>query len=191
MRDSQISGSPGAALKLIGEVEPAAPESRLELTLAAAVYKSDKLDLVIQKAVELGVSNFIPVISFRSEAKLRDADQASRSLAQDRARGNEAMRTRSRHARRGTSAALGFSRAGERRPQVPLFRKRRRFSPEHCVQDRITALVGPKGGWEDSEIDVVVARGFIPVKLGRRILRAETAAISFAAVLQHRFGDLN
>ena len=63
----------GATLKLLREVMPAAPESRLELTLAATVYKSDKLDLVIQKAVELGVSNFIPVVSFRSEAKLRDA----------------------------------------------------------------------------------------------------------------------
>jgi 16S rRNA (uracil1498-N3)-methyltransferase len=56
---------------------------------------------------------------------------------------------------------------------------------------KITALVGPKGGWDDSEIDLAGETGFIPVKLGRRIMRAETAAITFAALLQHRFGDLN
>jgi len=56
---------------------------------------------------------------------------------------------------------------------------------------KITALIGPKGGWDDSEIELATEHDFIPVKLGPRIMRAETAAITFAALLQHRFGDLN
>jgi 16S rRNA (uracil1498-N3)-methyltransferase len=63
--------------------------------------------------------------------------------------------------------------------------------PSTIQEKKITALVGPKGGWEDSEIDAALKRGFIPVKLGRRIMRAETAAITFAGLLQHKFGDLN
>ncbi len=63
--------------------------------------------------------------------------------------------------------------------------------PEKIVGKQITALVGPKGGWEDSEIQLAEERGFLPIKLGRRIMRAETAAITFAALLQNRFGDLN
>jgi len=63
--------------------------------------------------------------------------------------------------------------------------------PEKAAQKKITALVGPKGGWDDSEIELAGECGFIPIKLGRRIMRAETAAITFAALLQHRFGDLN
>ena len=181
----------GAALKLIGEVEPAAPESRLELTLAATVYKSDKLDLVIQKAVELGVSNFIPVISFRSEAKLRDATKRLdrwRKIALEATK--QCERARVMHVAEPQPLSDFLDQPND--DLKFLFSEIDGGSlPDRSDQDRITALVGPKGGWEDSEIDVVVARGFIPVKLGRRIMRAETAAISFAAVLQHRFGDLN
>ena len=63
--------------------------------------------------------------------------------------------------------------------------------PDDSPAKKITALVGPKGGWEDSEIQLAAERGFIPLKLGRRIMRAETAAITFTALLQNRFGDLN
>ncbi|MDQ3179212.1 MAG: RsmE family RNA methyltransferase, partial [Acidobacteriota bacterium] len=57
--------------------------------------------------------------------------------------------------------------------------------------EKIIAAVGAEGGWEDSEIETARENGFQLITLGGRILRAETAAISIAAVLQHRFGDLN
>jgi 16S rRNA (uracil1498-N3)-methyltransferase len=62
--------------------------------------------------------------------------------------------------------------------------------PSSIADKKITALVGPKGGWEDSEIESAERTGFVTIKLGSRIMRAETAAITFAALLQHRFGDL-
>jgi 16S rRNA (uracil1498-N3)-methyltransferase len=65
-----------------------------------------------------------------------------------------------------------------------------RSIPDLADPKKITALVGPKGGWEDSELELAERRGFVPVKLGKRIMKAETAAITFAALLQHRFGDL-
>jgi 16S rRNA (uracil1498-N3)-methyltransferase len=55
---------------------------------------------------------------------------------------------------------------------------------------KITAVIGPEGGWDDSELDAARDHGVKIVTLGGRILRAETAAISIAAILQHRFGDL-
>jgi 16S rRNA (uracil1498-N3)-methyltransferase len=55
----------------------------------------------------------------------------------------------------------------------------------------ITALVGPEGGWSDAELFTADAAGVAIVTLGGRILRAETASIAIAAILQHRFGDLN
>ena len=181
----------GAALKLLSEVEPSAPESRLELTLAATVYKSDKLDLVIQKAVELGVSNFIPIISFRSEANLRDA---AKRLDRWRKIALEATKQCER-ARIMTVVEpmplMDFLEQANDDSKFLFSEKDGGSFPDLSDQLRITALVGPKGGWEDSEIEFAVARGFIPIKLGRRIMRAETAAISFAAVIQHRFGDLN
>jgi 16S rRNA (uracil1498-N3)-methyltransferase len=56
--------------------------------------------------------------------------------------------------------------------------------------DEITAIIGSEGGWSDEELDEARAAGVEIVTLGGRILRAETAAITAAALLQHRFGDL-
>jgi 16S rRNA (uracil1498-N3)-methyltransferase len=59
------------------------------------------------------------------------------------------------------------------------------------VVEKLTAVIGPAGGWDDSELELARKKGFQVVTFGGRILRAETAAIAFAAILQHRFGDLN
>jgi 16S rRNA (uracil1498-N3)-methyltransferase len=56
---------------------------------------------------------------------------------------------------------------------------------------KITALFGPKGGWDDSELEAARSSGIKILTLGGRILRAETASIAITAILQHRFGDLN
>jgi 16S rRNA (uracil1498-N3)-methyltransferase len=55
----------------------------------------------------------------------------------------------------------------------------------------MTAIVGPEGGWDDSEITAARSAGADVVTLGGRVLRAETAAIAVATILQHRFGDIN
>src|SRR5688572_21397687 len=57
-------------LHVVRQIEAPAPESPLDLMIAASVYKNDKYDLVVQKAVELGVSRISPIVSLRSEAKL-------------------------------------------------------------------------------------------------------------------------
>ena len=62
----------GAVLRLDREIEPSAPEPELDLTLAVSAYKNDKLDFVIQKAVELGASRLSPVVTHRGEVTLRD-----------------------------------------------------------------------------------------------------------------------
>ena len=56
---------------------------------------------------------------------------------------------------------------------------------------KLTALIGPKGGWDDSELEKARSLGTHVITLGGRILRAETAAIALTSLLQHRFGDLN
>jgi 16S rRNA (uracil1498-N3)-methyltransferase len=184
-------GKSETVLRKVKQVEPAAPESNLDLTLAATVYKSDKLDLVIQKAVELGVATFVPIVSFRSEAKLRDAEKRVdrwRKIALEATKQCERARIMS------VGDAMPFADFLERTsPGLKFFfsEKDGGSLPKSSNHKQITALVGPKGGWEDSEIDLAVEHSFFPIKLGRRIMRAETAAISFAALLQHRFGDLN
>jgi 16S rRNA (uracil1498-N3)-methyltransferase len=182
----------GAHLQVVNEIEPAAPESDLELTLAASVYKTDKLDVVVQKAVELGVVRLIPLVTFRSEVKLSDA---AKRTARWRRIALEATKQCERALVMKVDEPLPFenflARIDATYGSLWMFSEKDGGGiPSTSEQKKITALVGPKGGWEDSEIELARGRGFIPIKLGRRIMKAETAAITFAALLQHRFGDL-
>lgn len=183
----------GAELRVVTEVEPAAPESSVEVTLAAAAYLHDKLDLVVQKAVELGVVRFRPLVTARSEVKYRDMIKRAerwRKIALEATKQCERARIMLVD-----EPVLFESFAAESDPSAGLLlmfsEKGGGKIPEDVRPARVTALVGPKGGWEDSEIEVATQRGYVPIKLGRRIMRAETAAITFAALVQHRFGDLN
>ena len=184
------------ALKIIKEIPPAAPESELELTLAVALLKGEKFDLVVQKAVELGVSNFIPLLTKRTDVKPKDAEkklerwrkiilEASKqygpaNLMKISAPAAFDLFVKNAAASRlaGESHVLFSERGGENFSAVSPAKK-------------MTAVTGAEGGWENSEIEFAGAHGFRLVTFGGRILRAETAAIAAAAVLQNRFGDLN
>lgn len=186
-------GKNQTVLRIVDEIAAPAPESDLDITIAASVYKNDKFDLVIQKAVELGVARVAPIVTFRSETKLQATENRSerwRKIALEATKQCERARVMTvmdpvtfddfiAGVDSGSGVLLMFS------------EKDGKGIPKELPHKKITALVGPKGGWEDSEIEIAEQRGFIPIKLGRRIMRAETAAITFAALLQHRFGDLN
>jgi len=179
-------------LNIVDEISAPAPESKLDLTIAASVYKNDKFDLVIQKAVELGVARISPLVTFRSEAKL---DAAMNRTERWRKIALEATKQCERARIMTVDDPVSFqdflsgltSESGDR---LMFSEKDGRSIPDLADPKKITALVGPKGGWEDSELELAERRGFVPVKLGKRIMKAETAAITFAALLQHRFGDL-
>jgi 16S rRNA (uracil1498-N3)-methyltransferase len=180
-------------LQIVKEIEPPAPESKLDLTIAASVYKNDKFDLVIQKAVELGVARVAPIVTFRSETNLKASMKRTerwRKIALEATKQCERAKIMT------VDEPVGFNdfiaNIGEDSGSLLMFsEKDGKGLPEQIARTKITALVGPKGGWEDSEIQLAEERGFMPIKLGRRIMRAETAAITFAALLQNRFGDLN
>ena len=180
-------------LKIIDEISAPAPESKLDLTIAASVYKNDKFDLVIQKAVELGVARISPIVTFRSESKI---DAALNRIDRWRKIALEATKQCERARIMTIEEPVPFevflSGLTDESGELLMFsEKDGRAIPDLIHPKTITALVGPKGGWEDSEIELAESSGFVPVKLGTRIMKAETAAITFAALLQHRFGDLN
>jgi 16S rRNA (uracil1498-N3)-methyltransferase len=179
-------------LNIVDEISAPAPESKLDLTIAASVYKNDKFDLVIQKAVELGVARISPLVTFRSEAKL---DAAMNRTERWRKIALEATKQCERARIMTVDDPVSFQDflSGSTKASGDLLmfsEKDGRSIPDLADPKKITALVGPKGGWEDSELELAERRGFVPVKLGKRIMKAETAAITFAALLQHRFGDL-
>lgn len=182
-----------AALRIIKQVLPTAPESDLDLTLAVAILKGEKFDLIVQKAVELGVTRLVPLVTTRGD--VRPKDSAKRTQRWRRI-GLEAAKQSGRAVLMRIDEPVDFTDFIESirlaaNNQVFLFSERDGESfPGQADFKIITALVGPEGGWEDSEIECGREAAVRIITLGGRIMRAETAAISVAAILQHRFGDL-
>lgn len=176
-------------LKIIEEIAPTAPESDLELTLAVALLKGEKFDLVVQKSVELGVAKIVPLMTKRADVKLKDAE---RKIERWRKIVLEASKQCGRAKLMRIETPFDFEEfvKGAEGAKI-LFAERSGESFTKIKADKkITAVVGSEGGWEDSEINFAVANGFQIITLAGRILRAETAAIAVSAVLQNVFGDL-
>ncbi|HEX8720814.1 MAG TPA: 16S rRNA (uracil(1498)-N(3))-methyltransferase [Pyrinomonadaceae bacterium] len=193
-------GGRAARLEVRGPAEPPAPESPLELTLAVALLKGEKFDLVVQKATELGATRLVPVETRRADVRLRDARDAGRRVERWRRLALEAAKQSGR-ARVPTVApprpfeSLAAAAPGERTPRV-MFAERGGAGLDSLAagfgggRRELTALVGPEGGWEDEETEFARSHGWRVVTLGGRTLRAETAAVTACALLQHLFGDL-
>jgi len=180
-------------LSILKEATPASPESPLDLTLAAVLLKGDKLDLVVQKAVELGVNRFIPMTSVRCDVKAADP---SKRAARWRRIAMEATKQCGRARLMQIEDVVDFRELIDRTSGEDLTRihfSERDGESFDAVEGakKILAFIGPEGGWDDVEIQKATAAGIISITFGGRILKADTAGISIASILQHRFGDVN
>jgi len=180
-----------AKLRILKAVEAAAAESTLDLTLCASILKGDKTDLAVQKAVELGVNRFIPMISARCDVSPKSAPkrverwrkivlEASKQCGRARLMRVDELSTFNEQIKiKSPSTLLFFS---------------ERDGEELRVKGKpaaIIAFLGPEGGWDDGEIELARESGAEVITLHGRIMKADTAAIAISAILQHKFGDLN
>jgi len=179
-----------AELELQDEIEPARPESPLKITLAVALLKGEKFDLVVQKATELGVVKIVPLITRYADIKLRDEADATKRVARWQRIALEAAKQSGRAVMPAVSLPAEFTSVLDPLNPCFLFSEKGGHGLTQIETDEITAIVGSEGGWSDEELEQARAAGAQIVTLGGRILRAETAAITAAALLQHRFGDL-
>ena len=177
-----------ADLELREEIAPARPESPLRITLAVALLKGEKFDLVVQKATELGVYSFVPLITLHADIKLRDANDAAKRVARWQRIALEAAKQSGRAVVPEVSLPVVLQ--SVLNEGCMLFSERGGHEFRQIETDEVTAIIGSEGGWSDEELEEARAAGAQIVTLGGRVLRAETAAIAAAALLQHRFGDL-
>lgn len=179
-----------AELRLDAEVEPAKPESQLQLNLGVALLKGEKFDLVVQKATELGVTKITPLITRYADIHLRDASDATKRVTRWQRIALEAAKQSGRAFVPEISLPVAFEKLEVEGAGV-MFSERGGTALESLpAAHSVTALVGSEGGWADEEIETARARGFHVITLGGRILRAETAAIAVTVLMQHQFGDL-
>jgi 16S rRNA (uracil1498-N3)-methyltransferase len=179
--------------------EPRVQEAprRLHLTLMVALLKSEKMDLVVQKATELGVDRLVPVAAARSVVRLDPARAAARVSRWGKI-AREAARQCGRADAPEVAAPLPLGEAVAQAPadawKALLHEGTRAASLRSALPDRppqaVVAAVGPEGGFEAAEVDAAREAGFAVVGLGPRILRAETAALAALVVLGYALGDL-
>jgi len=175
---------------------PSPTESPLEIVLLQALPEKERMELIIQKTTELGVSRIIPFKSKRSisleerEAKQKKAhrwqDIALKATQQSR----RALIPRVEAYRSFEEALASCTEEGLR---ILLWERQGeslRAVLDRCRFQRVYGLVGPEGGLTESEVEAARQVGFLPVKLGQRVLRTETAAIILVALLQYAWGDL-
>lgn len=179
---------------VLSEHDPREAESPLRVTLVQGVSKGDRMEWTIQKAVELGVTRIVPVFTARSVVQLA-GDRLEKKTAHWRGVVQSACEQCGRNRLPSLDAPVSLKEAlkgplpglrclldptGARRPdQLPV--------PDAAG---ITLLVGPEGGLTDDEALAARSHDYIPLLLGPRVLRTETAGIAALAAFQMLWGDI-
>ncbi len=170
-------------------------ESPLHIVLAQALCSSEKMDWVVQKATELGVTEIQPVQTQRSVAKLAN-ERAEKRVDHWRSVIIAACEQCGRnvlpliHPPQGLQDWLGMTRTRPGQKFMLLPQAASTLSSFHPVpKQTITLLIGPEGGFTAEEEGLAQHIGFFPIRLGARVLRTETAAVAGITALQALWGD--
>ncbi|UPG86629.1 16S rRNA (uracil(1498)-N(3))-methyltransferase [Luteibacter aegosomatis] len=169
-------------------------ESPLSLTLAQGVARGEKMDLIVQKATELGVARIVPLVTERSEVKL-DAARAEKRLAHWRAVASSACeqsgRARVPVIEPAVPLAAWLSSLGDGGPmRLALLPEGTKRPAELGLRDAAVLAIGPEGGFGERDRAALASAGFTGLRLGPRILRTETAGLAAIAALQALYGDV-
>jgi 16S rRNA (uracil1498-N3)-methyltransferase len=179
---------------LLGQQLAPAGDSPLRITLIQGISRSERMDWALQKATELGVSAIAPVLTSRSVVRL-DPKQAERKRAHWRAIAIGACEQCGRARIPSVAAPLAL------RDYLTSVRKEglrlvlSAVAPGSLagltsLPSKVELLIGPEGGLDDEELAAAEKAGFMPVRMGPRVLRTETAAVVALTVLQALWGDL-
>ncbi len=181
---------------------PSEGESDINIKVYQGVPKGDKMELIIQKSVELGVNEIIPVQTARAVSKIEKGkkmqkklerwQKISESAAQQSRRGiipavdrvlsfKELLSEMEKSVSDGELAVVFF----ENEEQQPFKDMLKNFKGKD-----ISIIIGPEGGFEDREIEELMERGVKSASLGKRILRTETVSLAASSIIMYELGDL-
>ena len=170
-------------------------ESSLRIVLLQGIARGEKMDLILQKATELGVAAVMPVSGERTEVRL-EGERSDKRLAHWRSvvasACEQSGRARLPEVSTPTTlaaAAHGLHGEGLRLVLDPVGQSRL-DGLQQPASAQAWIAVGPEGGWSPRDRDLLQAAGFAGLRLGPRVLRTETAGLAAIAALQARFGDL-
>lgn len=177
---------------VIVDINGESRELPVKITLFQGLPKNDKMELIIQKAVELGVAEIVPMATKRAVVKL-DAKKAAKKVQ----RWNEIAKSAAKQSKRGmipeVKSVMSFKEAVEYGKSMDML-----LIPyedaEGIVHSRqvvesvkgkksLGIYIGPEGGFPEEEVSLAMEAGAEPITLGHRILRTETAGMALLSVL--------
>jgi len=174
-----------------------ADNGALPVTLCQGLPKGEKMDLILQKATELGVSRLVPFNADRSVARL-EGDRLEKRVA----RWEKIVQESARQSKRSRVPSVGFYGNLQELLQVEegslkllLWEGEKEQGLRETLEKiarpaSVSIIIGPEGGLTAAEAAKAEKAGYIPVTLGSRILRTETAGLAVVAILQYLWGDL-
>lgn len=186
-----------------GRVEAVITATALEsdaashLAIGVALVTGKKMDLVVQKATELGVETIIPYVSRHCSVKKGNPNKEERWQRIALEACKQCNRPTAPQCLPVTDFTALLDQAGSYSQKIIFWEQEQArtmgdlFTAGDAPPDSVLALFGPEGGFSNEEVSKAVAAGFTTVSLGKRILRAETAVISGSAILQFLLGNLH
>ena len=176
--------------------KPCENEPDVFVTLYQALPKSDKMDYIIQKCVELGISRIVPLISARCVSR-----PDGKSLKKKQERWQKIALQAGMQSRRGiipeVCECVSFKEAvklSEQNDKNIIFYEMGGESVRKILNEKVKSIgmfIGSEGGFEQSEVDLVVESGGTPATLGKRILRAETAPLAGLSIIMYETGNFD
>jgi 16S rRNA (uracil1498-N3)-methyltransferase len=192
-----VEEDPSSIVIIIQNILSSKRESLLEIILAQSMLKGEKMDILIQKATELGVKEMITFFSSRSVPFLEKSKRLKRNQRWERI----AIEA-SKQCGRGFVPIIKPPQDYFEILQIPSPNDLRLILWERegirlkeildgsTIKTKVFSIIGPEGGFSEKEIDQAKNMGFIPVTFGGRILRSETAGLSLLSILQYEWGDM-
>jgi 16S rRNA (uracil1498-N3)-methyltransferase len=196
-RGTIVEEGPSIVVIKVKDILSSATESGLEIIMAQSLLKGEKMDYLIQKATELGIKEILPFFSSRSIPLLDRSKRVGRHHRWEKIAIGAAKQC-GRGVIPRIGAIQGYSEMIESvSPDSLRFilwerggARLKEALQKYKGKKSIFFVVGPEGGLREQEVEEAKRNGFIPVTLGKRILRSETASLCLLSILQYEWGDI-
>lgn len=176
----------------IDDIVPNTNESNIEITLYQGLPKGDKMDLIVQKSVELGAVRIVPVVMKRTVVKLKGSGKSDRWQRISEEASKQCMRGIVPE----VEAPILFKDMLERIDDESLtilpYENERQSRLRDALaegKNKINIIIGPEGGFDEAEVEACIDKGARVVTLGPRIMRCETAPIATISAVMYQLGD--
>lgn len=172
-------------------------DTKINIAIGQGIPKGEKMDFVIQKATELGISEITPLKLERCIVKVKD--EGSKKVVRWQRIAKESAEQSMRRFIPLIHTVSGLKEFCDRHKEADLkmvlWESKREKALRDLLESRkkvrtISIIIGPEGGLIEKEIEIAGSSGFIPVWLGSRILRTDTAALTVLSILQYLYGDV-